>query len=103
MKPNVLEHVGFLNVFLTDPDITIQFWDEEDRDFGLYGCYSCSEQELMDFVLFRAAGVCGCGRFDSRLERITACVTSGGKRWVLNYRYDRMKFETTLSYDKKEN
>jgi hypothetical protein len=93
MQPKVLEHVGFLNVFLTDPEIIVELVDDEDHDLGMFGCCCCSEKELMEFVLFRAAIQCGCGRFDSQLEQVTAVVRGLGQEWILNYKHEKLKYE----------
>lgn len=90
MRPKLYEHVGFLGVFLEDPGIRFSFY-LDDVLIGVFGCYWCTEQELEDFVLLRAAVLMGCGRFDSRLQHVRV-VVEAEKSWTYEYRHAELKF-----------
>ena len=88
-----LEHVGFLDVYLNDPGIVCKFTHEVRGHMGTFGCFYCTEQELMDFVLFRSAVLCSCGRFDSELEYVAVEVSYGEFTWHLRYDLKHVRFD----------
>jgi hypothetical protein len=94
---NLVEHVGFCNVFVQNPGVEFRFF-KDGAELGVFGCYWCNEQEMFDFVLFRAAQLLGCGRFDTQLEYVTATVTSNDGRWHLHYDKNNWRY----IYDNEE-
>jgi hypothetical protein len=92
MRPQLLEHVGFLNVFTKDPGIVFSFEHATRGPLGVFGCYLCTEQEMFDFSLFRAAILCGCGRMDSILGDVTVAVEYEQETYRLIYDDNERKF-----------
>ena len=89
----LLEHVGLLDVYLTDPEFIFVFTHELNGQLGTFGCHMLNEDELFDFVRFRAAQLCRVGRFDSEFEYVNCVVSYGDQKHELRYNLKEWKYE----------
>jgi len=85
------EHIGFPDIWLTDPRITVEVTIEGVTHF--FGCHTCTERELCDFVRMRAAQLMLCGQFDSRMNHVSVTVQCEDEIWSLAYNEPDHKFE----------